>query len=271
MKLCLLLHCLCESYDSVPDRGRELYISLSDMDAMIEQLTDRGYRFTTLEDPTPNTVTLTFDDGYYNNLLFKDLSRSYDIPYIIFLPAHYIVSGDRFPWFLNMGIDYGQMHKFDYYTHYSELSAGEEREAVSSAERVMTFDELRELRNDSRVEYGCHGYYHQPLSKIYEKYLHQERDLALSILEENLEIVPRYFGLANGMYTGWVVRELLKTFDKVLTIEGRPFHHGDAIIHRLSLINTNMGGSLVQQIDKSLESLRQIKRTIRTFRRLRLR
>ncbi len=270
MKLCLLFHCLCESYDSVPDRGRELYVSVSDMGIMVEGLLERGYKFSTLEDPAPNTVTMTFDDGYYNNYLFRELSRSYNVPYIIFLPAYYVMNGDRFPWFIDNGIDYAQVHNYDYYANYSELLVTREVESASGIERPMNFEELRELASDDQVEYGCHGYYHQPLSKKYEKYLCKERDLALSALKENLGIEPRYFALANGIYTRWVVKELLRTFDKVLTIEGRPLHPGDAVIHRLSLINPNIGGPLIQQIDRNLGTLRQIKRTVRTFRRLRL-
>ena len=266
MKLCLLFHCLCESYDSVPDRGRELYVSVSDMGVMVEGLLERVYKFSTLDDPAPNTVTMTFDDGYYNNYLFRELSRSYNIPYIIFLPAYYVMTGDRFPWFMDNGIDYAQVHSFDYYANYSGLPVTQ----ASAIERPMSFEELGEMASDDRVEYGCHGYYHQPLSKQYEKYLCRERDLALSALKENLGIVPRYFALANGTYTRRVVKELLRTFDKVLTIEGRPFHPGDAVVHRLSLINPNIGGPLIQQIDKSLGTLRQIKRTVRTLGRLRL-
>ena len=268
MKLCLLFHCLCESYDEVPQRGRELFVSQSDMRVLAEQLLDRGYSFSTLEDQAPNTVTFTFDDGYYNNILFSDLSRFYHIPYVIFLPAYYVMSGDQFPWFLEEGIDYSQIHNFDYYAHYRELPAARTVDGAGSIDRPMTFEELKCLRDSDKVEYGCHGYYHQPLSRSYEKYLSSEQDLAMSALKENLGIVPRYFGLANGQYTKRVMGELLKTFDKVFTIEGRPFRYRDRVVHRLSLTNPNVSRPLIRQIDQHLGALRQVKRAFRTFRRL---
>ena len=269
MKLCLLFHCLCESYEEAPQQGRELFVSLSDAQAMVEQLLERGYRFSPLEDSSPDTVTVTFDDGYYNNILFSEVSRSYNIPYIIFVSAYYVLSGEGFPWFLVEGEDYARMHEFDYYNQRGGLQAvAQAAKRVSDLTRPMTFKELEVLRSAGQVEIGCHGYYHQPLSGKYEMYTKQETDLALSALDENLGIRPRYFGLANGMYTRNVVRELLKVFERVCTSDGRPFRTGDKVIHRLSLINPNTGGPLVQQIDRSLTPIRQIRRAIRTAGRL---
>ena len=72
------------------------------------------------------------------------------------------------------------------------------------------------------------------------------------------------------MYTKQVVRELLKTFDRVLTIEGRPYRPKDSVIHRITLINPNIGGPLIGQLERHLSTLRQVKRAFRTYRRLRL-
>ena len=57
----------------MPEHGQELYVSLSDMETLCEQLLERGYKFTGPDDPSSNTVTVTFDDGYYNNTLFQEL------------------------------------------------------------------------------------------------------------------------------------------------------------------------------------------------------
>ena len=269
MKLCLLFHCLCESYDEVPQYGQELYVSVADMRLMMDQLLDRGYRFSTAEDPSDKTVAITFDDGYYNNLLFSELSRSYKIPYVIFVSAYYISSGEAFPWLSDNGKNYSQIHEFDYYRHFAGETTKQVTASPGPVERPMTFTELEALTNSDAAEVGCHGYYHQPLSKKFEGYLDQEQELALSVLHENLGVRPRYYGLANGMYTKNVVRELLKSFDRVYTVEGRPYDHGDRVVHRLSLINPNLGGPLVDQIDRHTGRLRQIKRAARTFRRLR--
>ena len=91
MKLCLCFHCLCASYEGLTGGAQELFVSLDDMRDLIEQLLTRGYRFSTVEDPADNTVAITFDDGYYNNLLFGELSRTYNIPYVIFVSAYYLL------------------------------------------------------------------------------------------------------------------------------------------------------------------------------------
>ena len=265
MKLCLLFHCLCESYDEAPDQGQGLFVTLADMHSMIEELLARGYSFGSLDDPGSNTVTITFDDGYYNNLLFGSLARSYGINYLIFVAAYYSLSGDVFPWFLNGGPGYSDAHLFDYYQHYAEVGRTQEPVATGQIVRPMTFSELDSLRQSELVEIGCHGYYHQPLSPAYERYMQQERDLAMDCLKDGLGIKPRYFSLANGMYAKRVLRELLKTFDRVMTIEGRPFHPDDQIIHRITLVNPETAGTLVQQIDKHLKPIRQMRRALRTF------
>ena len=269
MKICLCFHCLCESYDDVPDYSRELYVSLEDIADMVERLQRQGYRFAPLDDPGPNTVTVTFDDGYFNNLLFKAIALSYEVPYVIFVSAYYLQSGAGFPWLANSGKHYGEMHDFDYYAwHAGDAGAGDPVIAVQDSERPMTFEELEELSQTSPVEIGCHGYYHQPLSDAFEQYLTDEKGQGMSSLQKHLGLRPRYFALANGIYTKNVVTNLLLDFDRVLTIEGRPFHRRDRVIHRLTMLNPNLGISLTEQIDKHLNPIRRLRRAIRTYGRL---
>ena len=265
MKICLLFHCLCETYSEIPEQGQELFVSLPDMQAMIEGLLSRGYQFTPVEDGNPNTVSVTFDDGYYNNVLFSQLSRSYKIPYILFVSAYYVLSGDQFPWFAN-GADYYGASSMDYYKKYADQKV-ELNQKLSPQDRPITFEELKELQKVDQIDIGCHGYYHQPLSRNHEQYLSQERDRSLAILDEQLGIRPKYFSLSNGMYTKYVMRELFKTFEKVFTIEGRPYQPGNKIVHRLSLINPNIGGPLIQQIERNVRTIKRIKRALRSVKR----
>ena len=134
----------------------------------------------------------------------------------------------------------------------------------------MTFAELCSVNESDLAEIGCHGYYHQPLSEEYERYLSQERDLAMECLQDGLGIKPRYFSLANGAYTKRVMSELLQTFDRVFTIEGRPYRRNAQVVHRITLLNPVTAGPLVDQIDRHLKPLRQIRRAVRSFTRMRL-
>ena len=268
MKLCLCFHCLCDSYDDLKGEDQELFVSLADMREMIEQFLARGFTFSNLEDPADNTIAITFDDGYANNLLFNDLAQQYDIPFVVFVSAYYNQTGERFPWLKTDWQSYSQMYQFDYYAHHRDRVNGQIGIQDTSTERPMTFDELSALSGSGLAEIGCHGYYHQPLSKEFEQYAQQEQSLAMSVLEDRVGVKPRYFALANGMYTGKVVRQLLKTFTKVLTIDGTGYRPNDSVIHRLSLTNPNISSPLGEQIDKSMRFARQVKRTIRVKRRL---
>lgn len=268
MKLCLCFHCLCESYDDVSGEARELFVSLADMRDMIEHFLARGYTFSNLEDPAENTISITFDDGYADNLLFSGLAQQYNIPFVVFVAAYYTQTGEGFPWLKTDSQSYAQMHQFDYYAHHQERGGSQSNTRDTSPERPMTFDELSTLTSSGLAEIGCHGYYHQPLSKGFEKYTGQEQSLAMSILDERLGVKPRYYALANGMYTGNVVRQLLKTFSRVFTIDGTAYRPNDKVIHRLSLVNPNISGPLNEQIARSMRFARQAKRAIRVKRRL---
>ena len=267
MKLCLLFHCLCRSYDELPARGRELYVSVQDMRTMLEALLARGYSFTSMDAEGSDTATITFDDGYFNNTLFAGLSDEFSIPYIIFVSAYYMQSGAGFPWLEGTGNGYDAMKHFDYYRWRQGQGDNGTGRALDPMTRPVTYDELRYLADSGRMEIGCHGYYHQPLSRAFEGYLDKEQELALDSLRDNLGLRPRFFGLANGLYTPRVMRGLLKSFDRVFTIGGRPFRPADRVVHRLSLVNPQMGGPLVHQIDRHLGRLRQLKRTVITARR----
>ena len=268
MKLCLCFHCLCESYDGLTGSDRELFVSLADMRELIEQLQARGYKFSTLEDPADNTVSITFDDGYFNNLLFTELSQEYSIPYVVFVSAYYPLSGQGFPWLGANGSGYSQMYQFDYYDHHRGPSKVGDASRDTSPHRPLTFDELSTMTGNTLAEIGCHGYYHQPLSQEFEKYLEQEMSLALAVFESELDTKPRYYALANGMYTGQVVRELLKAFTKVFTIDGLPYGPKDKVIHRISLTSPSVSLPLIEQIDTATFLPRRFKRAVRTRRRL---
>ncbi len=268
MKLCLCFHCLCESYDSVPSRGQELFISIPDLRELIEQLKERGYRFAPIDDAGDQTVTITFDDGYYNNRLFGGLSTEYSIPFVLFVSAYYLSSGTGFPWLNIAGQSYDQMHEFDYYAYFGANGDSVRSPETDTAVRPMTFSELETLAKSCQMEVGCHGYYHQPLSSRFENRLAQERDSSMATLRESLEVSPRYFSLANGQYSKSVMRELLHSFEKVFTIDGRPVRSNGRVVHRMSLVSPVLGGPLIQQIDSALAPARRIKRALRTARNL---
>jgi hypothetical protein len=266
MKLCLCFHCLCESYEEIPSFGQELFVSTADMQDLIEQLLDRGYSFTSPDDEAPDTVSVTFDDGYYNNHLFGELSVRYQIPYLIFVSFHYASSGVEYPWMAEGGTGYADTTGFDFYEFY----ANEEGNGPADSRpytRPMSMEELKELKDSSPLQVGCHGYYHQALSNRFEKYLLPEQNMGLKASEEQFGIRPNYYALANGIYTRRVMHELLESFDKVFTIDGRPFRSKDRVVHRLNLVNPHFGGPLIDQIDWHLNPLRQLKRSVRIKRR----
>jgi peptidoglycan/xylan/chitin deacetylase (PgdA/CDA1 family) len=254
----------------MPDREQELFVSLADLETMIEELKRRGFSFGPLDHPGPKTATITFDDGYYNNVQFEKLARSHNVPYLVFVSAYYCLTGNVYPWFQEQGPGYSGVRFSDYYEYFADGQNSQSPMVADDLIRPMTFDELSSLNGSELAEIGCHGYYHQPLSEEFEQYLGQERDLAMECLQDGLGIKPRYFSLANGAYTKRVMSELLETFDRVFTIEGRPYRRNAEVVHRITLLNPLTAGPLVNQIDRHLKPLRQMRRAVRSFTRMRL-
>jgi len=268
MKLCLCFHCLCESYDEVVGEARDLFVSLADMRDLIECLLNRGYRFGSVEDSADNTISITFDDGYYNNLLFSELAQQYKIPYLVFVSTYYTQSGEGFPWLMAEGQSYDQMYQFDYYAHHQADDSRPTPSKDDSPQRPLTVNELSKMASNGLAEIGSHGYYHQPLSKEFETYLGQEMSVSVSFLEKELGVKPRYYALANGMYTKQVMNGLLSCFTKVFTIEGLPYAAKDRIVHRVSLTSPSVSAPLIDQIDTATFPPRRFKRAVRTRRRM---
>ena len=86
----------------------------------------------------------------------------------------------------------------------------------------MTFDELKMMTANGLAEIGCHGYYHQPLSERFERYLQQEQSLALSVLQDRLAINPRYYSLIQEFEKITGVPIVLNTS---FNIRGEPIVH----------------------------------------------
>jgi len=270
MKLCLLFHCLCASYEDVSGFQPELFVSLDDLEDMILEMKGRGFNFGPLDQDGNRTATISFDDGYYNNVLFGPLAKEYAIPYLLFISAYYCKSGAVYPWFLNDGPPDAGTLTFDYYQHFENLSDAPHPEDTDESVRPMSFLEVRDLLDSDLAEIGCHGYYHQPLTQEFEHFMRPERDRSMDCLYDALGVKPRYYSFANGAYTKGVLKELLETFERVFTIEGRAYHRDSKVIHRITLLNPTVAGPLVQQIDQHLKPLRQMRRAVRSFSRLHL-
>ena len=127
----------------------------------------------------PRSVSLTFDDGYANNLtLAYPLLRRYGIPATIFLSTACVESGDHFP-FLKLkliqlnghtGSDRFAAKLLEYKTNpldavlesaepwWSEVSgslSGGQEETL----RPMTIDDVK-AADGSLIEFGAHGHTH---------------------------------------------------------------------------------------------------------------
>jgi peptidoglycan/xylan/chitin deacetylase (PgdA/CDA1 family) len=120
--------------------------------AQLEGLRARGFRFASLRDVVkttreggrtePNTVVLTFDDGYRNNYLHAwPVLRELGIPATVFVASAFMGSAAPFP--------------FDHWS--SENAARAPREDWEP----LTWSECREMEASGLIEVGCHSHRHE--------------------------------------------------------------------------------------------------------------
>ncbi len=255
--ICLLFHCIAD--DSEPVRGPhpELFIKKNDLRKMIEELLSRGYAFSLpwkMRLDKPNCV-VTFDDGYFNNTKFLDLSKEYGIPFILFLNSYNIIEGKPFIWDiweenLKSVFPYARIKTKELYAKY-----GHEKyyDSINSdSRRPFTLTELRDFAGQDNIHLGLHTHTHQPLvSRFAEEWEAEIQQNKQFFTDHGLDFVNE-LSLPTGIYTRDAITWTRDRFQRIYTINGGTFSSGAQIIDRISLISCKMGGSLIEQIDRSI-------------------
>ena len=153
-------------FDEQMDQVRQLGYTVVDLDAVLAHYVDG----TPLP---PQSVLITFDDGYHDNLEnAARVLRRYGYPGVLFVPLGYL--GDRLP-----------------------LPHEERLAAQGILNRTVDWDELAELeQNGVRIE--SHGISHRPLADLEVDEAAREIALSKLQLEERLGRPVRAFSYVKG-------------------------------------------------------------------------
>jgi peptidoglycan/xylan/chitin deacetylase (PgdA/CDA1 family) len=104
--LVFALHALCGTragvHDPVLATGQA--VCVDDLRALVETVLAHGYRLVSPDDlaggldPAGNYAMLTFDDGYFNNVLALPVLDEFDVPATFFIASNCMLEGNAFWW-----------------------------------------------------------------------------------------------------------------------------------------------------------------------------
>ena len=270
--ICLLAHCLYDNQSDPIVSHPELFIHISELDELFSQLSDKDFSFclpSEIDFSSSNSCSMTFDDGYANNLLFLPLANKYELPFILFPCTFNIRNQLPFIWDIYglKGVEW-KFWKEDYLLAYQSLNTTDVNLLLSNNNyRPLTFKELLIISENRFSKLGLHTETHQPLVGSFLKNCKKEITINSHFLNQFSNILLNDLSLPCGLYTSETKRFLLEnSIKRIYTIDGGFIDPGNKFIHRISLINPKIGGNLLSQIEKSFLLSSKIRRKIVNFR-----
>jgi peptidoglycan/xylan/chitin deacetylase (PgdA/CDA1 family) len=273
ISLCLLAHGLTEGTARPPRTSQELFISVDELDGLLEQLAREDFEFRLPDDASTNgqrTCAVTFDDGYANNALFLPLAQKYRIPFVLFLSSLNVEEQIPFVWDVkNLASGARWRHwNADYRHEYQHLDRRIVRDlAADDNHRPFTLDELRAFADSPWTYLGLHTHSHQPLVGRFLAKAEQEITENARFLAGFPRVLTRDLALPCGLYTRGTNKSLLSTLvDRVYTCDGGRATFGASVVHRIPLINPLLGGTLISQVARATRARAQLRRKLANVR-----
>lgn len=268
--ICLTLHCV--SNDEMPIKThRELFIKKRDLDALFSDLKGLGYNFSLpFQESDGPKCSVTFDDGYSNNLLFLELAEKYSMPFMLFVSSFYLQEQLPFAWdfwALSRQTTW-QFNKADYKGVFTDEAFKQSQVDLmhDQAHRPLTIEELQYMATCKFTYFGLHTHSHQPSVGKFAGQLSEEIALNRQFFDAiNLKYTDE-LALPCGLYTTATLRTALQLCERVYTTDGGNFDHSDRVIHRISLVNPDIGGPLLRQVVDGQSLKYRIKRKLSVLR-----
>jgi len=188
----------------------------------IEYFPNHKYKFIRPEDLLPGigneqpSAMITFDDGYFNNMLAFDIIAKYGIPAVFFITTKNIKENRSFWWDIiykfrtKQGISletirneqrYLKSFKYDYIDNYIIQNFGIEAfKPWSDIDRPFSESELKNLTNSPFVSIGNHTHNHAILTNYDKKEMAEELMESNKILFDLTGTLPIGVAYPNGNY-----------------------------------------------------------------------
>jgi peptidoglycan/xylan/chitin deacetylase (PgdA/CDA1 family) len=198
----------------------------------IEYFLSHGYRFILPEDLIKGLkndqpyAMITFDDGYYNNMLAVEILNKFRIPAVFFITTKNMLENKSFWWDIvfkyrakqgssieNIRNEQRSLkkHKYSYIEKYIESNFGNEAYTPwSDIDRPFTESEIRNLVENPYVSIGNHTHNHSILTNCNNDEIKEELRESNKILLDLTGKFPIATAFPNGDYN----KQVLDAFEE---------------------------------------------------------
>ena len=254
----LTFHCVRKDGSPPPSVFPELHIPERELEELVLQLRERNYRFCWPSEASKflgsdvRTCSITFDDGYANNLLFLRIAEKYSIPFMVFVASFNI--SDQKPFIWDYMAHAGE--KWDFRSDsYSDLYGGMRPEIVerlmTETYRPMRSDELAKLAASPLVKIGLHSDIHQPFLSERVDFFEEETNRNIEFLNSlSIRTSIQDFAFPNGLFSAAALAWAKLRFERVFTIDPEPRIGKSNVIGRISVIHLPGTRSLMAQVER---------------------
>jgi len=165
---------------------------------------------------------ISFDDGYFNNLLAIDLLNKYKIPAVVFVTTKNIEEHSSYWWdiiykyrkredkqILDIKKEQGYLKKFkySYINEYIKKNFGMKSMCPwSEIDRPLTIDELKILSYNPLISIGNHTHNHAILINYNEDEIREELHQSNKIIINITRKVPVSHAFPNGLFNDLVLK-----------------------------------------------------------------
>ena len=197
-------------------------MTVNQFDEFVDYFLSHNYVFLKPEDLLADLkienkyVMITFDDGYFNNMLALDVLNKYNIPSVFFITANNVITNRSFWWDI--------IYKYRFKQGVSELKIQNEQELLkhlkyeeidkyilenfgsdsfkpwSDADRPLTEKEVRLLANSPYAVIGNHTYNHAILPNYNKEEITDEISRSNTFLKNLTGITPTSIAFPNGNF-----------------------------------------------------------------------
>jgi len=207
------------------DKHPYMFISLDEYEKCIEMLRDRSVTFLDTSDLDRQmsgkaNVLLTFDDGYYNNMLALNILERYNLKATFFFVKNQVINQKLFWWdvyYAHMiklkpfAIIYEEMQDLKKFTSVDIERGLKERfgekafDATEDLFRPMRTEELKEFSKHASVRIGVHSASHEILTNCSKEDMRQEMISCKDFLEKVTSEKKLFISYPNGNFDDKVV------------------------------------------------------------------
>ena len=194
-------------------------MSTKAFDDFIDYFLSAKYKFVSPEDlkdlNNDNAhAIITFDDGYFNNMLAVDILKKYKIPGVFFLSTKNIVENQSYWWDIiykyrkKSGVclekirkEQNSLKKFksSYIDDYILKNFGKDSfKPWSDLDRPFTEEEVRNISKNPFVSIGNHTHSHAILTNCNKKEITEELEISNNILKDLTNKQPISVAFPNG-------------------------------------------------------------------------